>query len=61
MLFEIAYQPYPLYPLPLDYNITLRVRRVKERRSLSYITLPPLLDKERGTEGVRLINNLRTR
>jgi hypothetical protein len=32
--------------------------RVKERRSLSYITIPPLLIKERGIKGVRLINNL---
>ena len=31
--------------------------RVKERRSLSYITTPPLLNKERGTKGVRLIND----
>ena len=33
--------------------------RVKERRSLSYITIPPLLIKERGNKGVRLINDLR--
>jgi len=32
--------------------------RVKERRSLSYITIPPLLIKERGIKGVRLINDL---
>jgi len=31
--------------------------RVKGRRSLPYITkIPPLLEKERGTKGVRLIN-----
>ena len=29
--------------------------RVKERRSLSYITTPPLLNKERGSKGVRLV------
>jgi len=33
--------------------------KVKERRSLSYITIPPFLIKERGIKGVRLINNLR--
>jgi len=34
------------------------VRRVKERRSLSYIIISPLLNKERGIKGVRLINML---
>jgi len=32
------------------------VRRVKERLRLSYQSSPPLLAKERGTQGVRLIN-----
>jgi len=33
-------------------------RRVKERRSLSYKNNPPLLIKERGIKGVRLVNTL---
>jgi len=53
--------------------ITPGFGRVQERRSLSYITIPPLFTKERGTKrvprkiedfsgclkGVRLINNLK--
>jgi len=37
---------------------SLLLRRVKERRSLSYITNSPSPFKERGIKGVRLINNL---
>jgi len=46
-------------PLKLLYHY-LKVRRVKERLRLSYITNSPSPLKERGIKGVRLIKNLIT-
>jgi len=46
---------YPPDPLPLLREGGVPVR---EGRSPSLKSLPPLLEKERGIKGVRLINNL---
>ena len=46
---------YPPDPLPLLREGGVQVR---EGRSPSLKSLPPLLEKERGIKGVRLIKNL---
>jgi len=46
---------YPPDPLPLIREGGVWVR---EGRSPSLKSLPPLLPKERGIKGVRLVNNL---
>jgi len=57
----IAHISLPVYKDCLSTLSPLKLpkgKRVKERRSLSYIVIPPLLIKERGIKGVRLINAL---
>jgi hypothetical protein len=53
--FRILFSNLSPCPLPL---IREGGTQVRERRSLSSNVLPPLLLKERGIKGVRLINNL---
>jgi len=48
--------PFKAWTFPLSFEGEIYKRRVKERRSLSYIPIPLPLDKEKEIKGIGLLS-----